>query len=87
MNKINLTSSQIAWLKSQTKENWFHLFRAYAELEKFASEKEEKMFYETMGNEDNFTIDEWEYSEFLIIDLEFDRLSKYAIQWTSRILS
>lgn len=87
MNKINLTSSQIAWLKSQTKENWFHLFRAYAELEKFASEKEEEMFYETMGNEDNFTVDEWEYSEFLIIDSEFDRLSKFALQWTSQVLS
>ena len=87
MNKINLTSSQIAWLKSKTKENWFHLFRAYAELEKFASEKDEEMFYETMGNEDNFTVDEWEYSEFLIIDSEFDRLSKFALQWTSQVLS
>ena len=87
MEKINLTSSQIAWLKSQTKENWFHLFRAYAELEKFASEKDEEMFYDTMSNEDNFTVDEWEYSEFLIIDSEFDRLSKFAIQWTSRVLS
>ena len=87
MEKINLTSSQIAWLKSQTKENWFHLFRAYAELEKFASEKDEDMFYDIMGNEDNFTVDEWEYSEFLIIDSEFDRLSKFAIQWTSRVLS
>ena len=56
MEKINLTSSQIAWLKSQTKES-------------------------------NFTVDEWEYSEFLIIDSEFDRLSKFAIQWTSRVLS
>ena len=45
------------------------------------------MFYDIMGNEDNFTVDEWEYSEFLIIDSEFDRLSKFAIQWTSRILS
>ena len=87
MNKINLSSSQIAWLKSQTKENWFHLFRAYAELEKFASEKEEEMFYDIMGNEDNFTVDEWEYSEFLIIDFEFDRLSKFALQWTSKVLS
>lgn len=87
MNKINLTSSQIAWLKSQTKENWSHLFRAYAELEQFASEKDEEMFYDIMGNEDNFTVDEWEYSEFLIIDSEFDRLSKFAIQWTSRVLS
>lgn len=87
MNKINLTSSQIAWLKSQTKENWNHLFRAYAELEKFASEKDEDMFYDIMGNEDNFTVDEWEYSEFLIIDSEFDRLSKFALQWTSQVLS
>lgn len=87
MNKINLTPSQISWLKSQTKENWIHLFRAYAELEKFASEKDEEMFYNIMSNEDNFTVDEWEYSEFLIIDSEFDRLSKFAIQWTSRILS
>ena len=87
MEKINLTSSQIAWLKSQTKENWSHLFRAYAELEKFASENDEEMFYDIMGNEDNFTVDEWEYSEFLIIDSEFDRLSKFAIQWTSRVLS
>ena len=87
MKKINLTSSQISWLKSQTKENWAHLFRAYAELEKFASEKEEEMFYDIMGNEDNFTVDEWEYSEFLIIDSEFDRLSKFAIQWTSQVLS
>ena len=46
MEKINLTSSQIAWLKSQTKESWSHLFRAYSELEKFASEKDEDMFYD-----------------------------------------